>query len=51
MSLNSTKVAVTRHLPADIEERMGELFDTRFNQTDAALYHMAHAILEWATST
>ena len=37
MSLNSTKVAVTRHLPADIEERMGELFDTRFNQTDAAL--------------
>ena len=37
MSLNATKVAVTRRLPADIEERMGELFDTRFNQTDAAL--------------
>ena len=37
MSLNATKVAVTRRLPADIEERMGELFDTRFNQTDAVL--------------
>ena len=37
MSLNATKVAVTRRLPANIEERMGELFDTRLNQTDAAL--------------
>ena len=37
MSLNATKVAVTRRLPADIEERMGELFDTRFNQTDTVL--------------
>ena len=37
MSPNATRVAVTRRLPADIEERMGELFDTRFNQTDAVL--------------
>ncbi|HCQ82075.1 MAG TPA: D-glycerate dehydrogenase, partial [Rhodobiaceae bacterium] len=34
MSLNATKVAVTRRLPANIEERMAELFDTKFNETD-----------------
>ena len=36
MSDNATKVAITRRLPADIETRMGELFDAQFNADDAA---------------
>ena len=36
MSDNATKVAITRRLPADIELRMGELFDAQFNADDAA---------------
>ena len=36
MSDNATKVAITRRLPADIENRMGELFDAQFNADDAA---------------
>ncbi len=37
MPYRKSTVIVTRRLPAHVEDRMGQLFDTRFNTTDAPL--------------